>query len=255
MAVHSTNPNPKTITLLPIDSLRSIDWTKRKLVQGKRGKPCVYCGGAAPGTTMDHVFAKTLFDPVPRDAITVQACKPCNELKAVGDEALHVVVTVSNDAMRSPADITHFMEIARAVQRNRSPVGIAAWQAVRIRKQVDPLRLGGPFPVHFDGTALNTTLEMIVRGLFFKVHGRILPASCSVTVMEMTQSEAPSWLRVLVSDPDHHMGQRGEMDVQWVMSSTDFHDEHSAMCVLLFKRGVFYLGTTGEFARDEGGDA
>lgn len=244
---------PNKVALLPVESLRSIGWTKRRLFQGKKGKPCVYCGGAAPGTTMDHVFAETLFDPVPLDALTVPACKPCNGLKAIGDEALHVVVTVSQDAMPSPSDLTHVEEIVRATLRNQSPVGLAAWKAVQTRKQVDPLLLGGalPLPVHFDGTALNTTLEMTLRGLFFKVHGRILPATCPITVRKMTQSQASFRLRAILSDPDHHMGQRGDMDVQWVMSSTDFHDENSVVCVLLFKRGAFYLGGTGGFARDD----
>jgi hypothetical protein len=191
MGPDDNNSTARSITILPMEAIRTLAYTKRRLHQGKRGKPCVYCGGAAPGITMDHVFAETLFDPVPPDALTVPACEPCNQIKAVGDEALHIVITVSDDAMQSPTVMGHIEEIARAIERNQSPIAAAAWNAFRIRRQVDPLQLGGPVPLTFDSTALYTTLKMAVRGLVFKVHGRILPASCPVAVTPLQQSEAP----------------------------------------------------------------
>jgi len=199
---------------------------------------------------MDHVFAETLFDTVPRDALTVPACRSCNESKAIGDEILHVVVTLSKDAMRAPGDIVHHAEIARAIKRTQSTAGLAAWRAYCLRKQVDPFRLGGDIPVPIDGAHLDTTLRMIVRGLFFKIHGRILPVDCPDFAVPLSQLEAPEYLLFIASDPDHHLGQRGNKTVQWIMSSTSLFGENSVACVLLFKGGVFYLCGTGDLADD-----
>lgn len=247
MAERVTGRDDKMLRMLSHEELRALDWTKRRLIQGKKGKPCVYCGGAACGDTMDHVFPETLFDPVPLDAITVPSCRVCNGSKSLGDEALRTVVTLSDDAMPIPNLPTHLNNIARATARNQSPVGKAAWEAYRIRKQVDPLRMGGPLPVQIDGTELYAALRMMVRGLYFAVHGRILPTECPVEVDECEQERGATGLSYLLSDPDHYLGQRGAKDVQWLMSSPDIGGKNSALCMLLFRGGVFYYGRTGEF--------
>ncbi|MFN8664719.1 MAG: hypothetical protein U0075_22765, partial [Thermomicrobiales bacterium] len=87
----------------------------------------------------------------------------------------------------------------------------------------------------FDGTALDMTLEMMMRGMFYKVHGRILPADCPITVAPLPQEEAPKWVANIASDPDMHNGERGGGTVQWLMTSTDFRDEHTAMALFLLR--------------------
>jgi hypothetical protein len=239
----------KSITLLPRERLREVGWTKRRLTQAKLGKPCVYCG-VASSTTRDHVFPRVLFDPVPTNAITVPACLPCNQKKAIGDDMLDFVVTFSQDALLVPSDFAHIDRQARAMMQNQSVLGRIAHEAYRVRKQVDPFERGGPLPIDFDGSALNATLEMMMRGIFFTVHGRVLPPSTPVAVTELSQPEGAEWVWRLVSDPDHFLGFRGdEMDVLWLMSPLDWIDEYSALCVFLFRRGVFYLGASGFFAR------
>ncbi|MFN8664718.1 MAG: hypothetical protein U0075_22760 [Thermomicrobiales bacterium] len=105
---------PKTITVLSPEELRNMGLSQRPLHEGRRGDPCVYCGGTASGTTMDHVFPKALFSPVPTNAITAPACRPCNAEKAKGDEHLRAVSIMSKDAMLLPRDMAHMEKIARA---------------------------------------------------------------------------------------------------------------------------------------------
>jgi hypothetical protein len=237
-------------TMLALEDVRKIRPTKRRLRQGRRGKPCVYCGGQAPGTTMDHVFAETLFPVMPLDAITVPACDPCNNAKAVGDDILHVAVNGSPNAMHTPASHVHFGEIARSIARRQSPAAFAAWRAYRLRKQVDPLRLSRsdlPYPV--DMPAFNTALQMMVRGLFFAVHGRILSADCPVDVLPYSQQDGAEMIFWLLSDANHYWGQRGQPDCEWIMTSPSLFGDDSVLCLFLFNRGVFFLGVTGRLAR------
>ena len=176
MGLNDNNSTARSITILPMEAIRTLAYTKRRLHQGKRGKPCVYCG-AAPGTTMDHVFAETLFDPVPPDALTVPACEPCNQIKAVGDEALHIVITVATTrcklpplwviSRKSPGQLNVISHLLRPRRGMHS-----AYEGRLIRYS-----LGVRFHLPLTAPRYITTLKMAVRGSVFKVHGRILPAS------------------------------------------------------------------------------
>src|SRR5829696_3890540 len=147
---------------------------KRHIRRGRRGDPCVYCGETPERGvgTMDHVFAENLHTVIPDNALTVPACRPCNECKSVGDHVLHNYVTFSDDRNRTPDLTEHVNKIARAMTRRQSPLGAAAHQAFTIREQVDPLRLGGPLPVEMGANAepLMETLSMMVSGLCFAAH-------------------------------------------------------------------------------------
>ena len=48
----------------------------------------------------------------------------------------------------------------------------------------------------------------------------------------------------LLSDPNHYWGQSGQPDCEWIMTSPSLFGNDSVLCLLLFNRGVFFLGVT-----------
>ena len=170
--------------------------------------------------------------------LTVPACRPCNERKFLGDHVLHNYVTFSNDRHRTPDHFDHLHKIARAMKRRQSPLGPAAHQAFKIRKQVDPLRLGGPLPVEMESNAalLMETLEMMVWGLYFANHGQILPPSCPTQANLLTREQGESWLHLLTGLPELWVGEQS--GCEWMMV-TDPVDPHSVLLPHVNQRRVF----------------
>jgi hypothetical protein len=200
--------------------------------------------------TMDHVFAENLHTVIPANALTVPACRPCNERKSLGDHVLHNYVTFSNDRNRTPDLIDHVNKIARAMVRRQSPLGEPAHQAFTIRKQVDLLRLGGPLPVEMGANAepLMETLAMMVRGLYFANHGQILPPSCPTQAQLLTREEGESWLQLLARSPELWLSKQGG-GCEWMMFTSP-RDPHSVLC-LMWINGVYFSGASGEFVDDD----
>jgi hypothetical protein len=229
---------------------------KHHIRRGRRGDPCVYCGETPErgAGTMDHVFAQNLHTVIPDNVLTVPACRPCNERKFLGDHVLHNYVTFHQDRHRTADLIGHVEKIGRATRRGQSPLGEVAHRAFTIRKQVDPLRLGGPLPVDMGANAepLLETLAMMVRGLYFANHGQILPPSCSTEAELLTREEGESWVRLLAQSPELWLGEQGDGDCAWMMftSPTDPHSVYCPMCI----DGVYFVGASGEFLDDDDED-
>jgi hypothetical protein len=228
---------------------------KRHVHRGRRGDPCVYCDETPErgAGTMDHVFAQNLHTVIPDNVLTVPACRPCNERKFFGDHVLHNYVTFSNDRHRTPDLIEHVNKIARAMKRRQSPLGEAAHQAFTTRKQVDPLRLGGPLAVEMGANAgpLMETLAMMVRGLYFANHGQILPPSCPTQAKLLTREEGESWVQLLAQWPELWVSERG--GCEWMMY-TGPADPHGVLC-LMWINGVYFMGASGEFVDDDDEDS
>ena len=220
---------------------------KRHIHRGRRGDPCVYCGETPERGvgTMDHVFAQNLHTVIPDNALTVPACRPCNECKCLGDHVLHNYVTFSDDRNRTPDLTEHVNKIARAMTRRQSPLGAAAHQAFTIRKQVDPLRLGGPLPVEMGANVapMMETLAMMVRGLYFAAHGQILPPSRPTQAKVLTREEGESWVQLLAQSSELWLSERGGCEWMMYTSPTDPHSVYCLMCI----SGVYFMGASGEF--------
>jgi hypothetical protein len=199
---------------------------------------------------MDHVFAQNLYTVIPDNVLTVPACRPCNERKFLGDHVLHNYVTLSDDRHRTPDLIDHLNKIARAIMPRQSPLGEAAHRAFTIRRQVNPLRLGGPLPVIMGPNAdlLLETLAMMVRGLYFANHGQILPPSCPTQAKLLTREEGESWAELLAQLPEVWVGEQGG-GCEWMMG-TDPVDPHSVLC-LMWVNGVYFEGASGKLVDDD----
>lgn len=146
---------------------------------------CVYCHGEA--TTEDHVVAEGFFDQAPPGGyIKVPACYSCNNGYSRDEEYLLVVVL--GEATVRSATANRVLDRLSAANESgrRRRTGLARALLARIR----PVEFHTPAGIYL-GTAhaspldvlrVNRVLTKIVRGLFFKQFGRILPQDARVYV-------------------------------------------------------------------------
>lgn len=152
---------------------------------GCRQERCVYCGEAL-ATTRDHVVSKGLYvAPYPDNLLTVPACRLCNQRKSASEDSLRDFLSL--DLLSAPAPEARSLfksTVARSVVRNRSKVARELVQHGRRIPIYSPggLFAGFVFAVDLPGDPVSTTLEFMVRGLYFALCGACLDPTARVEI-------------------------------------------------------------------------
>lgn len=147
--------------------------------------PCVYCN-IQPGTTRDHVIARSFFMPPLPNMRTVRACPACNAAKATDETYFRDMVVMQAGTERHP--------VAEYVREN--PVlrsaGYGSSRMVKdavFKGRLQPYHtkrgvyLGHFITVPVDGGPVVRTLERIVRGFYYLWRdGARLPIELNIDV-------------------------------------------------------------------------
>jgi hypothetical protein len=141
---------------------------------------CTYCG-APSSTTRDHIPPKGIF-PVPRppDLITVPAYEPCNLGASVRDERFLTYLSL-HVGIDTPTTTKLWDRVLPGIQRNRR-------LHRRLREEVEPVWLTTPsgivhgrgYRALWDSDAHDSTIERMVRGLYFHHYGAVLDSRAGI---------------------------------------------------------------------------
>jgi len=147
-----------------------------------RAEICGYCGSQSP-TTRDHIPPKGIFpSPRPDDLITVPSCASCNQSASRSDEifraylSLHVGDdTASTSRLWNQAldGIRHNRRLQRRLLEGLQPVWLSTPSGV-----IHERGYGGPW----DSDAHDTTIERMIRGLYFHHYDEVLGTRVRVKV-------------------------------------------------------------------------
>ncbi|CAN5546028.1 hypothetical protein BH10ACI3_BH10ACI3_26290 [soil metagenome] len=151
---------------------------------------CVYCGESKE-VTREHVIPRCMFPgPLPNDVVVVPACEPCNKEKGKHDDYLRDMLTV--DAQTSASDSAQTVltgKVFRAAEKNHSQL----IRAAKAKGKFEPVHssggiyLGHGYAVPLEEDRVNHIFSLIVRGLYFKTTGLLLPQDA---VFEVKRLEA-----------------------------------------------------------------
>jgi hypothetical protein len=139
-------------------------------IDGKRReKGCIYCG-ATTNLTRDHIPPSAIFPRKPQGAITVRACKGCNEKYSEDDVYLRDVLIAHREAGDGP----EVRDVLQAAVRSISYTEQAKYtsrffSAVRLVNPITPagILLPRDTALVLDTNRLERIIERIVRGLFY----------------------------------------------------------------------------------------
>lgn len=134
---------------------------------------CAYC--SSPGVTKDHVPPKNIFAKGMPDPPWVPACESCNRGASKDDEYMQrLAMLYEAEACKDAQDVEkRFM---RALQREEAK-GLQADVFNSLTSLTPEQELASPdgINISLDGCRLTKIVEKIVRGWFFKLHGKRLP--------------------------------------------------------------------------------
>lgn len=146
-------------------------------------KTCAYCGIENP-KTKDHIPPKNLFGkPLPADLITVPCCNDCHKDTSKDDEYFRSAVASWEALDGIPLIETLRDTVCRSLERKE-----AAGFAKNIVNSISEtptftksgIYTGNKSRMEIDYHRLNSVLERITRGLFFKETGGIVQKNMSV---------------------------------------------------------------------------
>ncbi len=155
-------------------------------------KTCYICG-SAPGTTKDHIFAKSLFvPPLPQDMLTAPACSACQQAIQPDEEVFRNFVAagsygdatawalwegkVAGSFENSPGLRTTFINSIKTIEW-KSPGGVI---------------LGDVTVVEADKDRTEKVIRKMVRGLFYKDSGgQVMPFDVSYRIEQVTPMTEP----------------------------------------------------------------
>jgi hypothetical protein len=145
----------------------------------RKNAECYLCG--APADTQDHIPPLGLFPtPRPDNLLTVPACLACNQNRSLDDEYFRVTVAAASRDSPQSTVLLHQRIIPR--MRERPALILDFLKSVR---QADVhsesgVYLGRGPAFTFDRPRIQTVIDKIVRGLFFKHANRRLANDYSV---------------------------------------------------------------------------
>lgn len=202
---------------------------------------CYLCGGVA--TTRDHIPPLGLFPaPRPHNLITVPACDSCNRGNSLHDEYFRVTVaTGSRDSPQSIA-LLHQRILPRM---RRSPALIA--ELMKSMRWTDVRSQGGvylgrapAFPI--DRPRIQTVIEKIVKGLYFKHKKRRLPADQVVDRYLYNPPIENPFQEEIVKVPLHNVGDGTVFSYRYCMG--DGPDFLSYWFLMFYNDTTFFIVQT-----------
>lgn len=213
---------------------------------------CVYCGTNGP-VTSDHVPPKCLFPPGARiNLMTVAACPPCHDSFKLDDEYFRLVLSIRRDLPSSPE--SSFLQ-ERATRSLRSPQAAGLLASIRSSTSHREARtkagiyLGETPVLKVDAPRIIRTAERIVRGMFAKVFGIVLPRSheAAAVLLDLQRNDSallhPDVQETLAYLGRHgHHKQFGKVLDFWCARVED--DEFSSMWAIRIHEVFDFLGYT-----------
>lgn len=169
----------------------------------KKTQLCVYCG-AASGRTRDHVIAQALFGAVlPKNLITVPACRECNDGKSRDDSLLRDYLV--SDLLASEHPVAREildMKVSRAIRRNQSELArIVRYSEVRRVPRLTPagIYLGDAYAMELPKGTINSIIYRIVQGLYFHSRRELLPNNMTYELRRHPPSAWSGFQQTLLS--------------------------------------------------------
>jgi hypothetical protein len=135
---------------------------------------CAYCGAPSP-ETRDHIPPRGIFpSPRPSDLVTVPSCRPCNQGASARDERFLAYLSLQV-GIDTPVTTRLWDQVLPGIRRNRR-------LHRRLREEVEPVWLATPsgivhgrgYRALWDSDAHDSTIERMVRGLYFHHYGEVL---------------------------------------------------------------------------------
>lgn len=163
-------------------------------------KLCVYCG-EKPATEREHVIAKQCFsEPRPPDLITVPSCPDCNDRFKPHEDYMraHLAANLEAITKNRSARRLHDGKLMRSFQKDHAIAKLLkrdiVWRPVRTPAG---LFLGLAAVLNMDLNRAKVVCEKIVRGLYYHVHGKRLPAGYEVQLQSQITDDQLRTLAVL----------------------------------------------------------
>lgn len=145
---------------------------------------CVYCGKENP-ETRDHVPPKGLFAPGSPNLITVPCCTECHRVTTKDDEYFRRQLAMRRDTHDHPDVQGVLPKVLRGLGKpNQSGFTKALINSLRPKEIKTPagLIVGNAVTYEVDKFRLGRVVERIVRGLFWKQHGKVFPFGGNVSI-------------------------------------------------------------------------
>lgn len=150
---------------------------------------CLYCGFYGE-ITRDHIPPKSLFpNPLPKDLITVPACRSCNEGMSADDEYFRNAISMREDVASHPAIGDVLSRVISSFGRPKQTKFSSRFLSTISHK--DRLTKSGIFidqvPVmSADLDRINRVADRIIRGLYFHEFGVKVPSHLQVSSREIS---------------------------------------------------------------------
>jgi hypothetical protein len=152
---------------------------------------CCYCG-IREAATRDHIPPKGIFNsPKPSDLITVPCCFICNNDASVYDESFKTYLGMHIARQGGEAErlfkegvlptTKHNNKLRQVIFKSMYPVDITTKSGIITGKGV---------AVPWDNDAHDSTIERIIRGLFFHHHGKIVGNNATVNTYWLKEQKS-----------------------------------------------------------------
>lgn len=222
---------------------------------------CVYCG--IIGTvTKDHVPPKCLFPLDTRvNLMTVAACPTCHGSFKLDDEYFKLVIGIRDD-LPSSVSANFLRDQTRRTIKSPGADGLrsailAATKTYTVRTadgRIASSRLG----MRVDATRVIRTCERIVRALYSKFFGAVLPATHEVgAVLLDLQKDNSAFMSEDIQECLSIMKEGGTHkkynDVLEVFAAKTIDDEYSSMWLIRIYEAFVFIGYTTPIGNSEEG--
>jgi hypothetical protein len=180
---------------------------RRRLDLLDRQPLCIFCGGAAPASTIDHQPARSFFDAKHApEGDEFPACEPCNKKSKDHEHVLTTLVRLKGDGQQDGQREVDFAKYAKAM-RNNFP-GLLRVLGPDEKKGFVKSRgvfvpVGRAFPLQLPmvtidpkiaGAAVDGVFRKLMCALHYKHTGNILPVDAEITVKWATNAGLPEFL-------------------------------------------------------------
>ena len=207
---------------------------------------CAYCGQQKK-LTSDHVPPKRLLErPFPPNLWVVKACSDCNQSFMADDEYTATVLVRDIRANWNYAAQINLQNIVRSLERPEAK--LFGNYLARQSEQMRIVSASGAAinTIDIDKTRINRTGMHIVRGLYFRETGKVLPSNAAVHIGSTTGLDSghpalTTFANLLVTLPNHRDGATGTAFSYY----SAFNDRYSAWGLMLYDF-FFWLATTDE---------
>lgn len=213
----------------------------------KSGGMCIYCGGAAAATTIDHMPPRSMFDRKDRPAgLEFAACEPCNKGASLADLVCALLGRIYPDA-QEPEALKEVTSYLRAVRNNvpglleemAVPAAREKHELGRLglsRDQGGLLRIGGPIALRH----LEVFGARLGMAMHFEQTGQILPPEGGVYVriyanVEIAEGKIPEAVFDILPEPRTLAQGRKNVEQQFRYGVRATDDEKMTMSYASFR--------------------